>query len=188
MALSARRLPSRSFGSRRARFPALNGTVKALRLPTRASTVAYLFRFRCPRDPSCFVSAVALLQARRSLAGPGLSFRRLTRRSGFSRVDACGISQVFRRSILCLCRGPRPRSNRRVLATAGHVDAAPATQTAKASAMADVGAKPAASAPAPLRFAPTLPHTRKDRFRPAGWAFTGRASNPLDRYERFQLV
>lgn len=30
-------------------------------------------------------------------------------------------------------------------------------------------------------------HTCKACFRPAGWAFTGRESNPLDRYERFQL-
>jgi hypothetical protein len=33
-----------------------------------------------------------------------------------------------------------------------------------------------------------LPLTRKARFRLAGWACAGRASNPLDRYERFQLV
>jgi hypothetical protein len=30
-------------------------------------------------------------------------------------------------------------------------------------------------------------HTCKACFRLAGWAFTGRESNPLDRYERFQL-
>jgi len=34
----------------------------------------------------------------------------------------------------------------------------------------------------------TLPHTSKARFRLAGCAFAGRESNPLDRYERFQLV
>jgi hypothetical protein len=43
-----------SGGSRRARFPALRGTMKALRLPTRASAVAYLFRFYRPRDSSWF--------------------------------------------------------------------------------------------------------------------------------------
>jgi hypothetical protein len=30
--------------------------------------------------------------------------------------------------------------------------------------------------------------TCKARFRPAGLAFTGRASNPLDRYKRFQII
>jgi hypothetical protein len=33
-----------------------------------------------------------------------------------SHVDVSGISQVSRRSILCLCLGPRPRPNRRSLA------------------------------------------------------------------------
>ncbi len=51
---------------------ALSGTMKALRLPTRVSTVAYLFRFRCPRDPSSFVSAIALPEGRRPLPGPGV--------------------------------------------------------------------------------------------------------------------
>ena len=46
--------------------------------------------------------------------------------SGSLRVDANGISQVFRRSFLCLCCVPGPRSNRRVLAVIGHVDVAPA--------------------------------------------------------------
>ena len=33
-----------------------------------------------------------------------------------SHVDVCGISQVSRRSVLCLCLGPGPRPNRRSLA------------------------------------------------------------------------
>jgi len=37
-----------SFGSQRAWFPALTGTMKALRLPTCASAVAYFVRFRRP--------------------------------------------------------------------------------------------------------------------------------------------
>ena len=35
--------------------------MKALRLPARASPVAYLFRFRSPRDPPLFVLALAAL-------------------------------------------------------------------------------------------------------------------------------
>src|SRR5215471_12321790 len=46
-----------SFGSHRAWFPALTGSMKALRLPTCASTVTYFVRFRRPRDPPVFVSA-----------------------------------------------------------------------------------------------------------------------------------
>ena len=46
----------------------------------------------------------------------------------------------------------------------------------------------AASAPALLRFAFRVA-THAQGSLPAGWlAFAGRASNPLDRYERFQLV
>src|SRR6516165_7988569 len=51
--------------------PLLTGTMKALRLPICVSTVAYLFRFRRPRDPPDFVSAVALPEGRRPLPGPG---------------------------------------------------------------------------------------------------------------------
>src|SRR5215472_886704 len=46
----------------------------------------------------------------------------------------------------------------------------------------------AASAPAVLRFAFRVA-THAQGSLPAGWlAFAGRASSPLDRYERFQLV
>ena len=45
-----------SFGSQRAWFPALAGTMKALRLPTCASAVAYFVHFRRPRDPSVLCS------------------------------------------------------------------------------------------------------------------------------------
>src|ERR1700730_696010 len=82
-----------------------------------------------------------LLRVRRSAPAsaevacrPGPLLVPATRRSGSSHVDACGISQVFRRSIPCLCSVPGPRSNRRDLASRGHLDAAPAERTAKASA------------------------------------------------------
>jgi hypothetical protein len=146
-----------------------------------------LVRFHSPRDPPSFVSAVALPKGRRSLPGqaplvpPGARFRRC------SRVDANGISQVFRRSVPCLCSVPGPRSSRRALAACGHVDAAPAIRTAKASAMADFGANPQLRHPLPYASRVTLPHTCKACFRLAGSAFAGRESNPLDRCERFQL-
>ena len=41
--------------------PAVSGLMKALRLPACASPVAYLFRFRGPRDPPLFVLALAAL-------------------------------------------------------------------------------------------------------------------------------
>ena len=140
-----------SFGSRRARFPALSGTMKALRLPIRASRPLIS---SLPR-PTRF----SLVRARRSAPGslenaprPGPLFSRRPYSPACSRVDANGISQVFRRSIPCLCSVPGPRSNRRVLTIGGHRDAAPAIRTAKASTLADFGANPRASAPAAIRF------------------------------------
>src|SRR6202521_3250657 len=103
-------------------------------------------------------------------------------------MDANGISQVFRRSFLCLCSVPGPRSNQRALATFGHVDAAPAGWTAKASAMADFGANTQLRHLMPYASRVTLPHTCKACFRSACWPFSGWESNPLNRFERFQLV
>ena len=106
-----------------------------------------------------------------------------------TRVDTNGISQVFRRSFPCLCYAPRPRPNRHDLANfVGHVGAAPAGWTAKASAISDFGANTQLQHPLPYASRMSLPHTCKARFRLAGSASTGWESNPLDRYERFQLV
>src|SRR5713226_636358 len=176
-----------SFGSRRARFPALSGTMKALRLPTCVSMVAYWF--------ASTAHGYLLVRVRRS--APGRSEVLFQARPvvqpaapapAYSYVDANGISQVFRRSFPCLCSVPRPRSNRRTLATDGHVDAAPAEWTAKASAMADFGANPQLRHSLPYASSVSLPHTCKACFRLAGSAFAGRDSNPPDRYERFQFV
>ena len=49
--------PPFRFGSQRAWFPALKGTIKVLRLPTCESAVTYFVRSHRPRDPSCFVFA-----------------------------------------------------------------------------------------------------------------------------------
>src|SRR5712691_4315768 len=185
--LSAHGASLPSFGSRRARFPALSGTMKALRLPTRASMVAYWFASTAHAillhscSPRRSRKSGGLFQAR-AFAGPAAPI------SGLPRVDATGISQVFRRSVPCLCSVPGPRSSRRALACCGHVDAAPAIRTAKASAMADFGANPQLRHPLPYASRVALPHTCKACFRLAGSAFAGRESNPLDRYERFQLV
>jgi hypothetical protein len=59
--------------------------------------------------------ALALPEGRRVPSGPG-SVQPATRLPACSHVDVSGISQVPRRSILCLCLGPRPRPNRRSLA------------------------------------------------------------------------
>jgi hypothetical protein len=60
--------------------------------------------------------ALALPEGRRVPSGPGSMFQPATRLPVCSHVDVGGISQVPRRSILCLCLVPRPRPNRRSLA------------------------------------------------------------------------
>jgi hypothetical protein len=140
-----------------------------------------------PMRSSCFVSARAFPQGRRCLPGPGLrcagspSFR-------LTRMDANGISQVFRRSFPCLCSVPRPRSNRRALAITVTSMPPPLCAQRRLRAMLDFGANPQLQHLLSYASCFALPLTRKARFRLAGSAFAGWESNPLDRYERFQLV
>lgn len=100
-----------------------------------------LVRFRRPRHPSCFVSRLRAPASAEVPCRPGPCCCRLPC-SGFSRVDTNGISQVFRRSVRCLCCVLRPRPGRVVLAIDGHLSAAPATHTTKAPATFHFGAIP----------------------------------------------
>ena len=132
--------------------------------------------------------SLALPERRRLPSGPGSMFSRRPTLPACLRVDVSGTSQVPRRSIPCLCLGPRPRPNRRSLADSGFADAALASLTAEASASQKFRGYSAASAPAAYASRMMLPPSLQSSL-PAGWlAFTGRASNPLDRYERFQIT
>ena len=132
MAPSTRRLPFLLRGPGEPSSPALSGTTKALRLPIRASAVTYGFASAAHPIPPAFVFAAALLQGRRSLPGPG--FER-TGRPTF-RLLSCG--RVWDLSGLqAILPVPLLRSSTPVEPTcprhAGHIDAAPALRTAKAS-------------------------------------------------------
>ena len=148
--------------------------MKALRLPAHASPVAYLFRFRGPRDPPLFVLA---LRRSRMVGGP-IRARALgqpaTPLPAHFLVDAGGISQVPRRSIPYLCPGPRPRPDRRSL-----------TLTVS-SMLPPLNPRRRLSAAYASRRA--SPHAMQGSL-PAGWlTFTGRELNPLDRDEGFQIT
>ena len=132
-----------------------------------------LVRFHGPRASPLFVFAAALLVTRRCLPGPGLLFSRRPHRPALHRVDTNGLSQVFRRSIPCLCCVPGPRSSRRALTSCGHVDAAPALRTTKASAMADFGANPQLRHLLPYASRFALPLACKACFRLAGSPLPG---------------
>jgi hypothetical protein len=70
----------------------------------------------------------------------------------------------------------------------GFPDAAPAPNTAKASAFHDFEAATGLQYPLSTLHERRCRHPCKTRFRPAGSAFTGRASIPLGHDERFQVT
>ena len=136
--------------------------------------------------PPSFVLACALPEVRRPLPGQGFVVPAALR-SGSARVDASGISQVFRRSILCLCSVPGPRSSRRDLAMSATSMLPPRSGRRRPRRWLISGLT------RELRH--LLSYASRYRCRhvqsslPADWlVFAGRESNPLDRYERFQLV
>jgi len=109
--------------------------------------------------------------------------------AGGLRVDVSGISQVPRRSILCLCPAPGPRPDRCSLANSRLHRCCPCSLRKQRLQRNDnIEAYDAALAPAVYASRAMLPPPMQDSL-PAGWlAFTGRASNPLDRDERFPIA
>jgi hypothetical protein len=106
----------------------------------------------------------------------------------FFTVDASGISQVSWRSFLCLCPAPRPRPSRQDLALAilsmlpsGHPGRRP-------QRVHNLEANTGPQHPLSTLHERRRRHPCKTRFRLAGYASTGRGSNPLDRFERFQVT
>ena len=107
-----------------------------------------------------------------------------------SHADVSGISQVSRRSILCLCPAlATPAEPTIPHLLDGFVDAVPALPTAKTSAVNEFrGSVTRLWHPLPTLQESCCHHPCKARFRRAGLAFAGRASNPLDRCKRFHSI
>ena len=124
--VSTRGVSLPSVGSRRARFPDVVSTMKALRLPARAHLVPYGFGPRLHVFLLSFVLAEALpvsvevAHQAWAFVQPACPFSGVLHPMG-----ACGTSQVPWQSILCLCPAPGPRPSRQDLAFDGLVDAAP---------------------------------------------------------------
>ena len=122
--------------------------------------------------------------------GPGSLFNRRPDLPVCSHADVSGISQVSRQYIPCLCPAlatPAEPTIPRLLD--GFVDAVPALPTAKTSALNEFrGSVTRLWHPLPTLQESCCHHPCKARFRLAGLAFTGRASNPLDRCKRFQII
>jgi hypothetical protein len=161
--------------------------MKALRLPTCVSAVTYFVRFRRPRDPPVFVFAVALLKEWRPPPGPGTC------------LPAARSSGCFTWTPVGYLRSPGdPSCAFAPLLDPGRIDVPLPWRSHRCCprfvrqrrlrTMRISGLTHAASAPALLRFAFRVA-THAQGWLPAGWlAFTGRASNPLDHCERFQIT
>src|SRR6202140_5413525 len=106
--------PLSSIGSRWVRFPDVRGRIDVLRLPVTAvrSLICFASGVHATLLGSCLAACAC---APGCLAGR-VNAQPATQLPAYSYVDVSGISQVPRRSILCLCLSPRPRPNRRSLA------------------------------------------------------------------------
>jgi hypothetical protein len=111
--------PLPSIGSRRVQFPDVTGHIEVLRLP--GTHPRSLICFACGVHAALLGSCLAACaRAPRGLEGAfraGVTVQPATQLPACSHVDVSGISQVSRRSILCLCLGPGPRPNQRSLAS-----------------------------------------------------------------------
>src|SRR5712671_6309488 len=171
MALPARRLPSLP------RVPA--SPVPRSRRYYEGATTSHpriyghsLVRARSPRDPSSFVFAVALPEGRRSLPGLALCWCRRPISGLLSRGrewDLSGLQAILPVPLLRSSTPVEPTCPRHV----GHIDAAPALPTAKASAIAFRGSLSQLRHKLTYASRFVLPLTRKARFRLAGWPLPG---------------
>ena len=161
--------------------------MKALRLPSRVSAVAYLVRFRRPRfTPSVRVSPrrsrkIGGLSEARALGQPAPQFSGSSLR-GHGWVLS-GLQAIHPVPLLRSWTPVEPTCPRQ----SGHVDAAPAIRTTRASALADFEADSRSFGTCSPTLRATIAVTRKVGFRLADWP-TGRELNPLDHDGRFQLV
>jgi len=158
-----------SCGSRRARVPALSGTMKALRLPTRASTDTHWFAPVATRP--------LLVRVRRGAPGrsevppgPGSLLVPAAPSPACSRVDREWDLSGLQAILLCLCSVPGPRSSRRALAVSV-TPMLPPLEDAKASAKSDFGANP--------QLRPLLPYASRGRCRTRARLASGRPAGPL---------
>src|SRR5215475_9298494 len=162
--------------------------MKALRLPSRVSTVAYLVRFRRPRfTPSVRVSPrrsrkIGGLSQARALGQPAPQFSgSLLRGHGWVLSGLQAIHPVPLLRSWTTVESAYPRHS-------GHVDAAPAIRTTRASALVDFEAD-SRKLWHLLSYASRYHCCHAQGWLPAGCvALTGREAHPLDEAGRFQLV
>jgi len=110
--------PLPSIGSRWVQFPDVSSTIEVLRLPVThpRSLIGFASRVHATLLGSCLAACARAPGRTEGAFRARVNVQPATRLPTCSRVDVSGISQVPRRSILCLCLVPGPRPNRRSLA------------------------------------------------------------------------
>src|SRR5271166_4749050 len=180
--------PLPSAGSRRARFPAIKGHIETLRLPARASPLPYFVRSRGPRTPPSFVLAEALPTGLEEAVGPGTIYgpaflvpaSRPWTRAGSHRFPG-DPSYAF-----ALLQDPGRAEETSPLAVSSMLP--PGSTNRRPQQKGNIEADTGLQHPLSTLQERRRRHPCKTRFRLAGCASTGRASNPLDRFERFQVT
>ena len=175
-------------GSRRDRFPDVTGPIEVLRLP--ATHIRSLICFASGVHAILLASCLATLRSRKvgEPSGPGSLFTRRPDLPVCLHVDVTGPPRFPGDPSRAFAPLSDPGRTDDPSPLDGVVDVAPALPTAKASAVMNFGAQSRGFGTRCLRFKNGVATvTCKARFRPAGLAFTGRASNPLDRYKRFSV-
>src|SRR5450755_1148538 len=96
----------------------VSGHIEVLRLPGThpRSLICFASGVHATLLGSCLAACARAPGRSEGAFQAGVIVQPATRLPACSHVDVSGISQVPRRSILCLCLGPRPRPNRRSLA------------------------------------------------------------------------
>ena len=160
-----------------------------LRLP--ATHIRSLICFASGVHAILLGSCLAILRSQKvgEPSGPGSLFNRRPDLPVCLHVDVNGTSQVSRRSIPCLCPALRPRPNRRSLASLTVSSMLPPRfPRRRLQRLMNFGAQSRGFGTCCLRFTSDVATTHAKLA--SGWlaAFTGRASNPLDRYKRFQIT
>ena len=151
------------------------------------SPTAYQFAAGYHANLHLRVLAEALPHSRRGRAGQDLGSA-----GGpcpaFRRVDGDGISQVPWRSFLCLCPAPGPRSDQRRLTITVAPMLPPCRGKRRLRRSEQFRGLPPSFSTRCLRFKGSVARPRQDSLSAGRLTFAARESNPLDRYERFQVT
>ncbi len=178
-----------SAGSRRARFPVFTGTMKALRLPARAMPLPYGFSCGSHALLLCFVLAEALLTGVEDARQAWNDWSAGVPRSGLPRPwTRAGSLRFPGDPSHAFAQLQDPGRAGKTSPLAALSTPPPVNPNRRPQRVHNIGADTGLQHPLSTLHERRRRRPCKTRFRLAGCASTGRGSNPLDRFERFQVT